>query len=109
MIGTDTGAKNILKVVYKIQLEEIKNQILGYFGLRVIGNVVAPLPIHLAVSALTHLSYVTQIKAVEIKNSFNRVRSDMISKAIEWYIFKNLSGNLGLIVIYMNGQILGGS
>ena len=88
MVGTDTYSKNIFRVVEHIYLEDIQNQVHGYFGLLGIGNSVAPLTSPLKVSDLTHLSNGNQTQSVEIKIFFDRVRSDMIAKAIEVSITK---------------------
>ena len=82
MVNTGAGT-NIFRVVENILLEEIQNQAHGYFGLLGIGNFgINLLPIPLTVSYLTHLYENCGTSAIEII-FFDRVRSDIISKAIE--------------------------
>ena len=47
MVGPDTGTNKLFIVVEHINLEEIQNKAHGYFGLLVIGNSIATLPISL--------------------------------------------------------------
>ena len=109
MLGTASGANNIFREVEQIQLEEIKNQTHGYFGLTGVVNVVAPLPNHLTVSALIHLSDGTETKEIEIQNVFDRVCSDIIAKAIEGSIYKTSLKKLRLHCGYMDVQMMGRS
>ena len=61
-----------------------------------IGNYVAPLPIPLIVSDLTHLSENYGTSSVEIKIIFDRMRLDMIAKSIEGQITKTYLNKLRL-------------
>ena len=90
-----------------MQLDDKKNQAEGYFGLPGIGKYVAPLPSPLTASSLTHLYDGTQNQEAKIQNFFDRMRSDIIYKAIDGSITKKISINLGFIVGYMNGDIMG--
>ena len=80
MVNTGTGAKNIFTVIEHILLEYIQNNAHGYFGLKVIGNINLVLPNTLKISGLTQLA---GGNAIEIQNFHDRVRSEMIAKAIE--------------------------
>ena len=79
MVNTGAGEINIFRVLDQNQLEDMNIQEFWYFGLKVMGNVKQVLPIFLTVSALTKLY---GINATEIRVFYDRVRSDMIAKAI---------------------------
>ena len=55
MVETDTSADYIFRLVEQIIIEDIQNQVSGYFGLQVIGNESQVLPKYLTVSTLTQL------------------------------------------------------
>ena len=79
MVNAGTGANKKFRVVEHILLENIQDQAYGYFGLQWIGNANQVIPNPLTVSDLTQLS---GGNAIEIQKFYDRVRSDMISKAI---------------------------
>ena len=85
MVNTGTGTRYIFRVVEIIMLEDKKNQADGYLVLQ-IGNVSQFLPKLLTESALKTLP---GGNAIEIKGFHDRVRSDMISKAVEGLIINN--------------------
>ena len=79
MIITGASAKNIFSVLDQIQLVDIHYQSFEYFGLHGIGNINVALTNPLVVSDLLNLATSNQ----GVKHYFDRVRSDVISKAIE--------------------------
>ena len=75
--------KKHFRVVEHIWIEEIQEQSHGYFGLIGIGNDIDNITSPLRVSPLTHLFDNDGTQANEIHNVYDRVRSDMIVKAIK--------------------------
>ena len=78
MVETGAGTNNIFRQVEKIQLSDIHHQVNGYFGLTGIVNFVNVLLNPLVVSALLNLF----ISEQEVKKFYDRVRSDIMAKAI---------------------------
>ena len=93
MLDTGKGATSIFRKVEKIQIMDMQHQAHGYFGLpgiRNVGNQVFPKT--LVVRALQNLGK----NAQELQNLYNRVRPDMIAKAIEGSITKTFLKKLRL-------------
>ena len=84
MVKTGVGDKNIFCQVEHIQIENMKFQEFGYFGLQGIGTVSAAPPIPLVVSDIQKLSKNQQ----EIQKIHDGVCSYMIDNTIEGSITK---------------------
>ena len=78
MVRTCAGKKNIFSQVDQINIADMHIQAFGYFVLQVFVNINQVLPNPLVVSSPQNLSNTIY----EVQNFYDRVRSDMIAKAI---------------------------
>ena len=78
MVRTGAGNKNIFSQVDQINIADMHIQSFGYFVLQVIVNINQVLPNPIVVSYLQNLPNTIY----EVENFYDRVRSDMIAKAV---------------------------